>query len=310
MLSRLSHPNVIKYKGLHYSKTRQQYSLLMEFGAHGTLESYLKKHPEGVSDRMLAELMAQLLSGVAYLHSQRIIHRDIKPANLLLVTPTRLAIADFDVATQVVRLRTQLRSCVGTPWYTAPEVIMVEPYSTAADVWSIGCCALHLGTGRRPYSECNHVQAAYKMVNEPQPALPDGHNLSPEAVDFMQQCWQRDPSHRPAAATLLHHALLRKYHLCPTTTPSTPMRAPVPPEERFPPGPVGGLGGDGVTTGTSEARMATAGDPAAGRGGVEAAAVKTAAASTSAADPEHATAAGTPVRSRETTPRPGAQSRI
>ena len=90
--------------------------------------------------------------------------QDIKPGNLLLTAPGVLAIADFDVATQVVRLRTQHRSCVGTPWYTAPEVIMVEPYSTAADVWSIGCCALHLGTGRRPYSECNHVQAAYVVL--------------------------------------------------------------------------------------------------------------------------------------------------
>ena len=30
MLSRLDHPHVIKYRGLHYSKTRRQYSLLME----------------------------------------------------------------------------------------------------------------------------------------------------------------------------------------------------------------------------------------------------------------------------------------
>lgn len=184
-----------------------------------------------MSDQQLAELMSQLLSGVAYLHSQKIIHRDIKPANLLLTEPSKLAIADFDVATQVVRLRTQHRSCVGTPWYTAPEVIMVEPYSTAADVWSIGCCALHLGTGCRPYSECNHVQAAYKMVNEPNPGFPSSHTLSPEAMDFMQQCWRRDPRLRPSAAELQHHPLLAKYGLCPNengVVPATKVPAAAP----------------------------------------------------------------------------------
>ena len=111
-------------------------------------------------------LIARALGATTHRVHALVVAQDIKPANLLLTAPTHLAIADFDVATQVVRLRSQHLSCVGTPWYTAPEVIMVEPYSTAADIWSIGCCAVHLATGKRPYSECNHVQAAYVVSRQ------------------------------------------------------------------------------------------------------------------------------------------------
>jgi len=60
MLSKLAHPHVIKYKGLHFSKTRRQYSLLMEYAAFGSLETYMKKRPKGVSEQRLALFLSQV----------------------------------------------------------------------------------------------------------------------------------------------------------------------------------------------------------------------------------------------------------
>lgn len=126
----------------------------------------------------MRQLTSQLLSGVAYLHANRIIHRDIKPANLLLTAAGDLKITDFDTATQVVTLQAKKNTCVGTPWYTAPEVIMVEPYTISADVWSIGCCVLELATGKRPYDKLNSVQALFRMVEDQHPPLP----MKPDSV--------------------------------------------------------------------------------------------------------------------------------
>lgn len=49
------------------------------------------------------------------------------------------------------------------------------------------------------------------MVNEPNPGFPPNHTLSPEAMDFMQQCWRRDPRGRPTASKLLQHPFIRKH---------------------------------------------------------------------------------------------------
>jgi len=34
----------------------------------------------------------------------------------------------------------------------APEVIEEKPYSYKADIWSLGCCVLHMVTFKRPFS--------------------------------------------------------------------------------------------------------------------------------------------------------------
>jgi serine/threonine protein kinase len=172
MLASLSHPNIVKYYGLHYSRQRREYNMIMEFVGGGSLADHIKLHPHGLPMERVQKLTRQLLEGVSYLHSNRIIHRDIKPANLLLTEDGDLKITDFDTATQVVSLKSKKNTCVGTPWYTAPEVIMVEPYSLSADVWSIGCCVLELATGKRPYHTSNSVQALFRMVEEPHPRLP------------------------------------------------------------------------------------------------------------------------------------------
>jgi len=39
----------------------------------------------------------------------------------------------------------------------APEVIEEKPYSYKADIWSLGCCILHMATFKRPFSQLNAV---------------------------------------------------------------------------------------------------------------------------------------------------------
>ena len=88
------------------------------------------------------------------MHSAGILHRDLKPRNLLVNSNCDLKICDFGLA------RADINCCknktlimtdyIATRWYRAPEVILSwKRYSTAIDVWSVGCILAELIT-RKP----------------------------------------------------------------------------------------------------------------------------------------------------------------
>jgi serine/threonine protein kinase len=66
-----------------------------------------------------------VLHGLEYLHRQGIVHRDIKGANILTTFNGKtgvIKLTDFGVATHVSDDDKSL-SCVGTPYWMAPEAI-------------------------------------------------------------------------------------------------------------------------------------------------------------------------------------------
>uniref|UniRef100_A0A915CQX5 Protein kinase domain-containing protein n=1 Tax=Ditylenchus dipsaci TaxID=166011 RepID=A0A915CQX5_9BILA len=88
-------------------------------------------------------LMRQLLSGCEYIHDEFVIHRDLKPSNLLLSHSGVLKIGDFGLARQYGDPLKLSRQWVVTLYYRfacngrlADRIWM---YSTAVDIWSIGC---------------------------------------------------------------------------------------------------------------------------------------------------------------------------
>ena len=111
------------------------------------------------------------------------------------------------------------RTCVGTPYYIAPEVVLSERSSFPADVWSLGCTVLHLATGSPPFGSLKGVIAMYRMVERPATEFIPGADTDGDArrvvdaqdglEDFLMNCWRRRPGERPPAERLLEHPFLR-----------------------------------------------------------------------------------------------------
>ncbi|XP_952399.1 cyclin-dependent protein kinase, PHO85 homologue, putative [Theileria annulata] len=108
----------------------------------------------GLEEDIAKVIMYQILQGLAYLHSNRIIHRDIKPQNILLknLTPItdyrQVKIADLGLSTIVpARYLSSMTEEVITLLYRPPELLLGDcKYTTSVDIWSaavtVGECLL------------------------------------------------------------------------------------------------------------------------------------------------------------------------
>ena len=82
---------------------------------------------QDLSDRHCKYFVYQILRGLKYLHSGKILHRDLKPGNLLLNENCILKICDFGLARGFDDRNEQMTEYVVTRWYRAPEIILQEP---------------------------------------------------------------------------------------------------------------------------------------------------------------------------------------
>ncbi len=96
--------------------------------------------------------MRHLISGYFALLQKKVIHRDIKPANILLKQGVA-KLSDFGFSRVVEDpTKTQKLSCLGTPLYTAPEVLARQEFSNSCDVWSMGVVFYEMLHGRAPWT--------------------------------------------------------------------------------------------------------------------------------------------------------------
>jgi serine/threonine protein kinase len=113
--------------------------------AQGTLKSYPR--------RVKVAIAHGLLSAVTYLHDNAIMHRDIKTDNVMLEAVDgdnvfKPVLIDFSLAKKLYG-EDELDYCghtgeIGTPTYTAPEIVELEPYGLPSDLWSVGVVLLEL----------------------------------------------------------------------------------------------------------------------------------------------------------------------
>ena len=97
ILKDFDHPNIVSLKKC--IRTKDKLHIIMEFVEGGSLLTVMKKFGHQPEETCRA-VMQQLLKGLAFLHSRRVIHRDIKCANILLQRGGEVKLSDFGIATR------------------------------------------------------------------------------------------------------------------------------------------------------------------------------------------------------------------
>jgi calcium-dependent protein kinase len=109
--------------------------------------------------------MIQLVKGFKELQKSGVIHRDLKPANILTHRGT-VKLADFGLAKYVDNYgSSMLRSCVGSPLYMAPQVLMKKAYTTKCDIWSLGVLYFEMLFKEFPFNGKNEADLLKNIVN-------------------------------------------------------------------------------------------------------------------------------------------------
>uniref|UniRef100_G3NNF4 Cyclin dependent kinase 11B n=1 Tax=Gasterosteus aculeatus aculeatus TaxID=481459 RepID=G3NNF4_GASAC len=128
-------------------------------------------------------LMIQLLRGVRHLHDNWILHRDLKTSNLLLSHKGILKIGDFGLAREYGSPLKPYTPVVVTLWYRSPELLLgAKEYSTAVDMWSVGCIFGELLTQKPLFpgkSEIDQINKIFKDLGSPSEKIWPGYGELP-----------------------------------------------------------------------------------------------------------------------------------
>ncbi|CAH0474980.1 unnamed protein product [Peronospora belbahrii] len=199
LLRKLKHENIVKYHDT--IKTQGHLYIVLEYMENGSLAQFIKKFGS-LSETLVAMYITQVLRGLAYLHEQGVLHRDVKGANILTTKDGLVKLADFGVAIKLNETQ-KANSVVGSPYWMAPEVIEMAGWSSASDIWSVGCTIIELLTTKPPYFDLAPMAALFRIVQEDHPPLPQ--RMSPALHDFIMKCFMKEPRLRASADELLAH---------------------------------------------------------------------------------------------------------
>ncbi|TSK16203.1 Cyclin-dependent kinase 2 [Bagarius yarrelli] len=234
LLKELNHPNIVKL--LDVIHTENKLYLVFEF-LHQDLKKFMDSSSvTGISLPLVKSYLFQLLQGLSFCHSHRVLHRDLKPQNLLINAQGEIKLADFGLARAFgVPVRTYTHEVV-TLWYRAPEILLgCKFYSTAVDIWSLGCIFAEMITRRALFpgdSEIDQLFRIFRTLGTPDETVWPGVTSMPDykpsfpkwalqdlskvvppldddGRDLLSQMLRYDPNKRISAKNALVHRFFR-----------------------------------------------------------------------------------------------------
>ncbi|MCW4354656.1 protein kinase [Hoyosella sp. YIM 151337] len=193
------HPHVVEVLHADVTMSGRPY-IVMPYHSRNSLGTYLTRHgpfawPDAVS--IMVKVAGALESG----HRVGILHRDVKPANILITDYGEPQLSDFGIARVHGGFETTAGEILGSPAYTAPEIVAGEAPSVASDVYGLGATLFCLVTGhaavaRRTGEEV--VAHFLRIASAPVPRL--GQQFPRDLSDVIGHTMAISPSDRPASA--------------------------------------------------------------------------------------------------------------
>ncbi|KAF0687562.1 Aste57867_20681 [Aphanomyces stellatus] len=191
LLQAIDHPFIVR---LRYAfQNAGSLYLVMDYYAGGTLFQVLRQQRR-FKEHQARLYGAQLVLAFTHLHSCDIVFRDLKLENILMDDDGFVALADFGLSKEHVKMDNDAVTFCGTPEYLAPELLRRKPYGKAVDWWSFGIVMFEMLSGTTPFYNTNRQKNFYNILHEPLDL--SSKHFSDDAKSLLRGLLTRKPSQR------------------------------------------------------------------------------------------------------------------
>lgn len=147
----LSHPNVAKVYDLFEPDEMSPPWVVLEFVPGLSLRQEIDRLGHIDIDRA-AHLLNQIAAALDHLHKRGMVHLDVKPQNILFADPMTVKLIDFGIAQRSWTVPELVNGqTFGTVSYISPEQASGDVVGPPSDIYSLGCVAYEMVTGRAPF---------------------------------------------------------------------------------------------------------------------------------------------------------------
>jgi serine/threonine-protein kinase PknK len=200
-MGRLSgHPHIVTIFQVGTTAGGRPY-IVMPCHDKGSLEALIRRH--GPMDWCETLRIGVKLSGaLEAAHRAGILHRDVKPGNVLLTEYGEPQLTDFGIARIAGGFQTASGVIIGSPAFTAPEVLAGASPTPASDVYSLGATLFCMLSGHAAFERRSGEQVVaqfLRMTSQPIPDLRE-QGLPADVAAVIERAMAQDASARPASA--------------------------------------------------------------------------------------------------------------
>jgi len=222
------HPHIVSIFQVGTTATGRPY-IVMQYHPHGSMEA--KIHDAGpIGWRGATSIGVKLAGALETAHRRGTLHRDVKPANILLTEYGEPQLTDFGIARITGGFETADGAIMGSPAYTAPEVLLGEPPDVTSDVYSLASTLFCAGTGHAVFERRKGEQMVAQFLRITKHPMPDvwDSDLPADVCAVLEQAMSRDPEARPATAVEFGERLreVQRRHGMPVDDMPVPIPAP------------------------------------------------------------------------------------
>jgi serine/threonine-protein kinase len=205
-IARLTSPNTVRLYDFGVSETGGFY-FVMELLTGMDVFSLVQRFGPLPPERVVAVLQ-QACRSLAEAHAAGVLHRDIKPHNLFLcrlgVEFDVLKVLDFGLVKSLHEDTTQITAdgtLMGTPAYMPPERVLGGPAEERSDIYSLGCVAYWMLTGRTVFTgEPMAVMIQHARTVPPPPSKISGLSIPERLEKIVLACLEKTVDRRPSSA--------------------------------------------------------------------------------------------------------------
>ena len=210
LLCSVKHPNLAR--GIETGEIKGARYLVMQLVGGKALDKTIKER-QTIPWQQALDIMIQITSAMAELHSREVLHRDLKPGNIMIDETGHATLLDLGFAKAASNpgeaALTMQGAVLGSPAYMAPEQVIDSSSATSAtDVYGLGATLYHCITGITPFNGRTVMEVMERVVRSPLVPPKQVKSDVPDGVQaLILWAMDKEAENRPADAGMLLEAM-------------------------------------------------------------------------------------------------------